>query len=288
VRIYPNARTGIRATAQTIKNGHYNSILRMLRAGKFTARQLASRTDELSTWGTGDGVLRVLGTSRVPIPQAKAPKFGASRPRAKASGGLTSSGFGQEQFKQVVAAHLMQSASALAQGQQPDPGSIFELAQLRSQIQAAETTFGPKPSKAAKGLPTMQDGGGPVGMGGPFGGKRSIWVDPFKFKSTHPTSGLEGYPAYDYMAPPGTVVRIKEPVRINRHSGKSPKLGGPAGGAMGYSLYAVGLKTGKKYYITHLAKVAKLGRYKAGAGIGVVAYGPPSWSSPHAHVGISG
>lgn len=138
-----------------------------------------------------------------------------------------------------------------------------------------------KPGRPARpGMPNIKGG-----RGG-FSGKKSLWVNPDE-SSTHETSGLAGFPAVDHMAPPGTIVRIKEPVRVYRHSGKSPKLGGPAGGAMGYSLYAIGLRTGYRYYITHLSKVAKKGKYKAGAGIGVVAYGPPSWSSPHAHVGIN-
>lgn len=51
---YPTAAAGIAATAATLVNGHYPGIVRDLRAGKLTARQIASRNlAELDTWGTG-------------------------------------------------------------------------------------------------------------------------------------------------------------------------------------------------------------------------------------------
>ena len=106
--------------------------------------------------------------------------------------------------------------------------------------------------------------------------------------STHETSGLPGYPAYDYMAPAGTPCVAPVDGKIDRLSGKDPSLGGPAGGALGYSIYMSG--GGKSYFLTHLDKVkVKVGqRVKQGEQIAEVADGPSSWSSPHVHMGVHG
>lgn len=54
VRNYPTGAAGIAATAATLVNGHYAGIVRDLRAGKCTARQMVERNaHEYDTWGTG-------------------------------------------------------------------------------------------------------------------------------------------------------------------------------------------------------------------------------------------
>lgn len=104
---------------------------------------------------------------------------------------------------------------------------------------------------------------------------------------THDTAGLPGYPAYDYMAPAGTTVVAPVDGTISRLSGKDPRLGGPPGGALGYSIYIAG-SNGRSYFLTHLDRVAvRQGqRVKQGQAIAVVAAGPASWSSPHVHMGV--
>src|SRR5690349_15122553 len=59
VRNYPTPEAGIQATVQTLTNGRYGNILGALKAGNdptAVARAIAQ-----SPWGTGSGVLRVLG-----------------------------------------------------------------------------------------------------------------------------------------------------------------------------------------------------------------------------------
>lgn len=104
--------------------------------------------------------------------------------------------------------------------------------------------------------------------------------------STHDTAGLSGYPAYDYMAPAGTKCVAPVDGKIARLSGRDPKAGGPPGGPLGYSIYLTGVN-GNSYYMTHLDKVAvKVGQnVEQGEQIAVVAKGPPSWSTPHVHMG---
>ena len=106
--------------------------------------------------------------------------------------------------------------------------------------------------------------------------------------ATHETAGLAGYPAYDYMAPAGTPTVAPATGRIIRLSGKDPSLGGPPGGALGYSIYLQG--GGKSYFLTHLDKLrVKAGqRVRQGQQIAQVAAGPASWSSPHVHMGVRG
>jgi hypothetical protein len=59
VRNYASYADGIRATAQTLTNGHYPNILAALRAGNSAVA--VGRAVANSPWGTGQGVLRVLG-----------------------------------------------------------------------------------------------------------------------------------------------------------------------------------------------------------------------------------
>jgi hypothetical protein len=59
VKNYASYADGIAATAQTLTNGHYANILAALRAG--TSAVSVARAVADSPWGTGQGVLRVLG-----------------------------------------------------------------------------------------------------------------------------------------------------------------------------------------------------------------------------------
>jgi hypothetical protein len=61
VRNYASYADGIRATAQTLTNGHYPNILAALQAG--SSAVAVARAVAASPWGTGQGVLRVLGAS---------------------------------------------------------------------------------------------------------------------------------------------------------------------------------------------------------------------------------
>lgn len=146
--------------------------------------------------------------------------------------------------------------------------------------------------------PTTGTTAAPVGVGGSAGGAaapaigNAIPGSPVPgippHAATHQTSGLPGYPAYDYMAPAGTTVVAPVDGSVTRLSGKDPSLGGSPGGPLGYSIYIAG-RNGSSYYLTHLDKVSvRAGQaVKQGQPIAVVANGPASWSSPHVHMGVS-
>jgi hypothetical protein len=59
VKNYASYADGLEATAKTLTNGHYTNILAALRAG--TSAVAVGRAVADSPWGTGQGVLRVLG-----------------------------------------------------------------------------------------------------------------------------------------------------------------------------------------------------------------------------------
>lgn len=128
VKSYRDPGQGIRATVQTLLNGHYGDIVSGLRSGRASAQSLAS-SRSLSTWGTGGGVLRVLGGGPVSPPKDTGGGGGsvvASQPASP-----------QEQnggFRQAVTAYLLENSNALASGGRIDPNSILNLAMLRSQM----------------------------------------------------------------------------------------------------------------------------------------------------------
>lgn len=138
VRNFTSPGQGIQALSKTITNGHYDRLLGMLRSGKASAAQMASDIQDLKTWGTGAGVLRVLGSKQVPggAPTAAA---GAPAPPPAALGGLP-----EQAIRSMTAAYLLQSSTMLADGQTPDSSGLVALAIARRQAQAANQAYGPQ------------------------------------------------------------------------------------------------------------------------------------------------
>lgn len=62
VKNYPDEQTGIMATVKTLLNGRYNNLVNDMRADA-DPKKTAGELDELSTWGTGAGVLSRLGST---------------------------------------------------------------------------------------------------------------------------------------------------------------------------------------------------------------------------------
>lgn len=71
VKSYRNARQGIQATIKTLLNGYYEPIVGNLRRSASPAR--TAQAIAASPWGTGEGVLRVLGTAPNAAAQTTAP-----------------------------------------------------------------------------------------------------------------------------------------------------------------------------------------------------------------------
>lgn len=112
---------------------------------------------------------------------------------------------------------------------------------------------------------------------------------PQRFKATHPTAGLPGYPAVDVFGRPGSSVLSPASGTIRRFSGKDPKSGGKPGGPYGWSIY---LQTagGDDYFMTHFgSRVVKVGqKVKRGDPLGTICdskvSGKPGTS--HIHEGL--
>lgn len=120
------------------------------------------------------------------------------------------------------------------------------------------------------------------GYGGAGGVMHGIEPSP-SHASTHPTRGLSGYPAFDYMASPGTPVLAPEDGWIVGHSGHDPAQG-PSGDIFAWSLYFYGRETHSMYFMTHLSDTAGDGFYRKGSIIAYVA----NWGArSHVHVGVN-
>lgn len=132
VKNYPTPGAGIDATTRTLMNGRYGNIVGLLRSGRASAQQLASAVAQ-SPWGTGSGVLRVLGSGPV--------SFGNIHPGHATPAAVP--GFGP-QFKQMAAQVFMNNAMRAVEGKQPDFSGLLQLAQQRQQFGAAQQAFGPK------------------------------------------------------------------------------------------------------------------------------------------------
>lgn len=133
------------------------------------------------------------------------------------------------------------------------------------------------PSTAPQGPRTGRPGTGVSG-----GTVRGGIQVPTSHRSTHPTSGLGGYPAVDYFAKPGTPVKAPENGAITRVQGSATT----AGGTYGFGVYFDGYETGNGYFIKHLINPGRPGNYKRGDVIGYVSPWADNPNAAHAHVGI--
>jgi peptidoglycan hydrolase-like protein with peptidoglycan-binding domain len=64
VQNYTSEDDGISATVMTLKNGRYDNLVRSLREDEDPI-SIASNLDDLDTWGSGDGPLKVLKSGRI-------------------------------------------------------------------------------------------------------------------------------------------------------------------------------------------------------------------------------
>jgi hypothetical protein len=67
VRNYASKDDGIQATVKTLENGNYNCILSKLRDDK-GAKEIANCSSDLKTWGTRNGITKVLNTKKINPP----------------------------------------------------------------------------------------------------------------------------------------------------------------------------------------------------------------------------
>jgi hypothetical protein len=83
---------------------------------------------------------------------------------------------------------------------------------------------------------------------------RKPFLIPRRFESTHPTAGLDGYPARDFFMAPDQLVVLADAGVVSRLSGHCPSSGDRPGGACGFSIYVQAIDGGT-WFLTHFAAV---------------------------------
>ena len=104
----------------------------------------------------------------------------------------------------------------------------------------------------------------------------------------HPTAGLPGNWALDFMAPGGTPILAPQDSTVTRWSGHDPAQGVTQGDIFGWSLY---LTTSGRvvYFCTHMGdRTAKVGaKVRKGDLIGHVGHWPGAPGRSHTHLGVT-
>jgi hypothetical protein len=163
VRNYTSPQQGISATIQTLLNGRYGNIVQGLRSGA-TPQALATAVAN-SPWGTGSGVLRVLGDTPVSSLVNAAwgdPKGGGGK-AGQGQAGLPpmppSGGNNFQLYRQMLVNQMMQGAADTISGKigSGSSANLMNLAMLRSQLGAAQNTYGTSPAASAAS-PTVHGG----------------------------------------------------------------------------------------------------------------------------------
>lgn len=245
-------------------------------------RQFGSYKNALVAYNAGPGAVggklpaetqryikNILG-GQSPKPLAKAP------PAAKAYGKTVAPAPISETKTQIALSLLgMGGLAGSSYGGGDLTSTLLQAAQQQQQTM--------KPAKGA--APSY--GGATGSVKGAVVGSPLAGVKPHG--ATHPTAGLAGYPAYDYMAKAGTPVVAPVSGKIVKLSGHDPK-NGPTNGAhgpFGYSVYVQG-NDGHTYFLTHLgSRNVKVGqRVKQGTAIGAIGNYAKWGGADHVHVGV--
>jgi murein DD-endopeptidase MepM/ murein hydrolase activator NlpD len=104
---------------------------------------------------------------------------------------------------------------------------------------------------------------------------------PDRYHPTHDTSGLNGYPAIDMFASPGTRVLAPEDGELDRSHFLAWSLAKRVGGWTTYLAAPSAV-----YFLTHLGEVLPSGsRVRRGQDIGSVGVVPHDWWPSHIHEG---
>jgi len=256
VKNYPDLQTGIKATIDTLSLGYYTHIVDLLRSNDVTAAQLASAVAD-SPWGTGAGVLRVLGITQ---------SDGYEKTRSTAQYGAQK-GKLEQQYQTITLDRFRPSEQYLK--------GLEGMGQSGALALRVASGFQPFTKQEPIPMPAMPaDGLGDTGPAtypkGGFQGK--VYYLPMNQKGTHPTDNLgwDTKSAVDIMLDPGTPLGAPEPGRVVRW--------GSAQG--GEALYFKG-KSGRMYWLGHIDSRVPVGtRVKRGQTIARVSADHPR---PHAH-----
>jgi len=279
VKHYPSFQTGVQATYDTINNGRYDQLVNLLRRDDVTAEQLAVAVAN-SPWGTGTGVLRVLGATGADLLQKGAE--GAANTKNKA---MLEAQYRNLEPPAPPRPSLAERVQSLAPSQNylATVGGFGPLSKRTTQFAASlgdwegldDTPIPSEPTPVDLG--EVAPGEGPElsepRTERPFTGK--VLQLPTSWKPTHVTDGLgwDTYTARDIMGRAGTGVGAPEAGVIEQWN----PTGAQGGGSMWFRA-----KSGATYWLGHLANGLAPGtRVKKGQVIGTIS---ADHANPHVHI----
>jgi len=257
VKNYPDARTGIKATIDTLNLSYYTNIVSLLRDPNATAEDLAKAV-AASPWGTGTGVLRVLGITDVEgYEKAQgAAKYGAQKAQLEA------------QYSIADANRFRPSGAYMSMLERLGPAGAPALRVAQGFRPLAPTAEQLKP--AAQFVPS--DAGNTSYS---YDGK--MLVLPTSTNGTHVTDGL-GWgtrSAQDIMGDPGTPVGAPESGTIIYFH----PTGAQGGGSMLFRS-----DSGREYWLGHIDNGLEAGtKVKRGQSLAVIS---GDHAAPHVHIDI--
>lgn len=293
VRGYATPQAGIDATIQTLLNtgggSSYANVVKALRAGN-NARAVAQAI-AASPWGTGQGVLNVLGSGggafTPPASPSGVPGTSTPVPQSAKLMSLKSTAptVNFPDLIQPITSTLGKSPGAQLNAIM---GALGKTSITFPELDSIETsptkvpTSGPVPTST--GVPSSAAFGKGFTPGSPVAKSQLIEV-----QGAHDTAGLSGFPAHDYMAKAGSAVLAPVGGKIVKLSGHDPRSGPTNGvhGPYGWSLYLQGTD-GRIYYMTHLgSRDVKDGQtVKPGQVLGTVGDYARWGGADHVHMGV--
>jgi len=282
VKSYRSAQQGIQATVQTLLNGYYGPIIAAMRNDahpNVTASAIAK-----SPWGTGSGVLRVLGSGPVSVPSSSSPSRSVSAvPKPVKVPGPAVYTFKPPKIPDMTAS-LTGGLEKIAQGWSPT--ALLESTgqdMLKGLLQPSRLGVSHPPVNAP-GMPGARPPREEASVSGKQGGFGVVPVSGkvigTPYHGTHTLGDWESDNAVDIATPVGT------PIRAIRSGVIGPQFGslGKGGQFAGLRLHLVG--KANEWYYAHLSRFApgiKPGaRVKAGQ---VIGYSGEANGVAHLHLG---
>ena len=261
VKNYVSPQQGIKATIDTLQLNYYTELTNLLKDPNATAEDLAKAV-AASPWGTGTGVLRVLGVHSVDGYEkaAATAKYGQSKAQLEG------------QYSKIDAVSFRPSESYVQQVQQLNPA----LGRLVANRQPLGSWIN-KPELMVPSTETTQAGGFTPSVGVVYQGDKMIL--PTSWKGTHVTDSL-GWgtkTASDIMGAAGTPVGAPETGRVVYYH----PTGAQGGGSM-----LIRTKSGREYWLGHIQSDLQEGAtFKRGQVIAAISADHPR---PHVHIDVRG
>lgn len=282
-RVWRSPERAARATAQFLRGERYNAspgIRKILHSrGSSAGDQIAAIASSgwaSSGYNGGANLRSVYGN--LGWMRDQAPAGARARGMATRASGATRQPQARpddQARRQAVAQWLLSSSN--------DPVQLAQTVSEIPDVQPAQRAATRRePSRRAGHQPTVGRVSG-THLGSPVPGQQ-------RQAATHPTAGLPGYPAYDYMAPAGSSAVAPVSGTVVKLSGHDPGGGPPNGphGPFGWSVYIKG-DDGHTYFLTHMgARSVHVGqRVRRGQRIGNVGNYARWGGANHIHMGVN-